>query len=115
HPRGGHPGERPQGDARDPHDGARPRPEVSDDCAFCAIVSGEAPAQRVLDDDVAVAFLDRRPLFPGHVLVVPRTHHETLTDLPPDDVAPLFARVRDLARAVEDGTGAAGTYVAMNN
>lgn len=88
---------------------------MSGDCAFCAIVTGEAPAARVLDDDVAVAFLDRRPLFPGHVLVVPRAHHETLTDLPPDDVGPLFARVRELARAVEEGTGAAGTFVAVNN
>ncbi len=84
-------------------------------CVFCSIVAGEQPAHVVLDDDVAVAFLDVRPLFPGHTLVVPRTHHETLADLPASDVGPLFARVQQLARAMEDGLGAAGWFVAANN
>ncbi len=84
-------------------------------CTFCAIVAGEQPAHVVLDDAAAMAFLDVRPLFPGHVLLVPREHHETLTDLPPDQVEPLFARARALAGAVEEATGAAGTFVAMNN
>ena len=59
---------------------------------FCAIVAGEAPAFRVLDDDAAVAFLDVRPLFPGHTLLVPRAHVETLADLPTDCIEPLFSR-----------------------
>ncbi|MFI0737446.1 HIT family protein [Streptomyces sp. NPDC021100] len=85
------------------------------DCAFCAIVTGGASAHRVLVDEVAVAFLDARPLFPGHVLVVPRRHVVTLTDLPEADVGPFFARVRRVAGAVEHGMGAAGSFVAANN
>lgn len=84
-------------------------------CVFCAIVAGDEPAHVVLDDDSCLAFLDVRPLFHGHVLLVPRGHHETLTDLPPDQVEPLFARARLLAGAVEEAMGAEGTFVAMNN
>jgi histidine triad (HIT) family protein len=84
-------------------------------CAFCPIVAGEAPAHVVLDDDVAVAFLDRTPLFPGHTLLVPRTHHETLADLPPDLLGPFFARAQRLAEAMEAALGAKGSFVAMNN
>ena len=84
-------------------------------CAFCRVVAGDAPATVVLDDDSCVAFLDLRPLFPGHTLVVPRAHHETLGDLPADLVGPLFSRVQRLARAMEDGLGAAGSFVACNN
>jgi histidine triad (HIT) family protein len=78
-------------------------------------VAGDAAAHVVLDDDRAVAFLDLRPLFPGHTLLVPRAHHETLTDLPVDEVGPLFERARRLAAAVESALGAVGTFVAMNN
>ncbi|WP_371484697.1 HIT family protein [Kitasatospora sp. NBC_00315] len=85
------------------------------DCVFCGIVTGELPAHRVLDDEVAVAFLDRRPLFPGHVLVVPRHHRETLTELPVQEVGPFFARVQRVAGAVERGMPAAGSFVAANN
>jgi len=85
------------------------------DCVFCSIVRGENPAYLVLDDPIAVAFLDTRPLFPGHVLLVPRGHHETLTDLPLELVAPLFERVQRMAAAVQQAMGAAGTFVAMNN
>ncbi len=85
------------------------------DCVFCAVVAGEEPAHRVLDDEVAVAFLDRRPLFPGHVLVVPRAHHPTLADLPAAEVGPFFLRVQRVAGAVERGLGAAGSFVAANN
>jgi histidine triad (HIT) family protein len=88
---------------------------VADDCTFCAIVAGRLPAFTVLDDEVAMAFLDVRPLFPGHTLVVPRDHHVTLTDLPPEQVDPLFRRVRRVTAAVERGMGAAGSFVAMNN
>jgi histidine triad (HIT) family protein len=87
-----------------------PRP-----CTFCAIVAGETPATRVLEDEEVVAFLDVRPLFPGHVLVVPREHVETLTDLPAARVGPLFERVQALAGAMETGLGAQGSFVAMNN
>ena len=84
-------------------------------CAFCRIIAGEAPAFTVLDDERCIAFLDTRPLFPGHTLLVPRDHHETLADLPPPLVAPLFETAQRLARAVEVGLGAAGSFVAMNN
>jgi histidine triad (HIT) family protein len=84
-------------------------------CTFCAIVVGEVPASRVLEDGGFVAFLDVRPLFPGHTLVVPREHVETLTDLPAVDVGPLFERVQALAGAMETGLGAEGSFVAVNN
>ncbi|GLW96827.1 HIT family protein [Microtetraspora sp. NBRC 16547] len=86
-----------------------------DECVFCAIVAGRIPAATVLSDEVAVGFLDARPVFKGHVLVVPRTHVETLSDLPAADVGPYFQRVREVSRAVEEGLGAAGTFVALNN
>lgn len=85
------------------------------ECVFCAVVAGEEPAHRVLTDETAVAFLDRRPLFPGHVLVVPRAHHRTLADLPAAEVGPFFLRVQRVAAAVERGLGAAGSFVAANN
>ncbi|MCM2580096.1 HIT family protein [Streptomyces meridianus] len=84
-------------------------------CPFCAIVAGEHPANSVLRDHAAVAFLDTRPLFPGHVLVVPPRHIETLDDLPPDEVGPFFTQVQRVARAVERGLDADGTFVAANN
>ncbi|MEO3791381.1 HIT domain-containing protein [Nonomuraea sp. B10E15] len=80
---------------------------------FCEIVAGERPAHVVHSDDVTVSFLDARPVFKGHVLVVPRVHVETLTDLA--DVGPFFERVRAVAGAVEEGLQAGGTFVAMNN
>ncbi len=85
------------------------------DCVFCRIVSGAVPAHVVFDDDVALAFLDARPLFKGHTLLVPRAHHETLVDLPGDLVAPLFERAQRLAGAMETALGAAGSFVAVNN
>lgn len=84
-------------------------------CAFCRIVAGDQPAHEVLRDNVAVAFLDTRPLFPGHTLLVPRRHVMTLPDLPGAEVAPLFERVRVLSAAVRDATGAQGSFVAINN
>jgi histidine triad (HIT) family protein len=88
---------------------------MSEDCIFCAIVAGQQPAHIVLDDEVAVAFLDTRPLFEGHTLVVPREHVVTLSDLPAEEVGPLFERVQLLTRAVEDAMGSAGSFVALNN
>ena len=84
-------------------------------CVFCAIVRGDEPAHVVLDDDTVVAFLDRRPVFPGHVLVVPREHRETLADLPDGHTGPLFERARRIALAIEEGLDAAGAFVALNN
>ena len=84
------------------------------DCLFCRIIAGEQPAHVVLDEERTMAFLDVRPVFPGHCLLVPRAHHETLSDLPPDLVEPLFASAQRLARAVEAGMGADGTFVADN-
>jgi histidine triad (HIT) family protein len=86
-----------------------------DGCLFCRIVAGEVPAHRVLDDGHAVAFLDHRPLFPGHVLVVPPRHVVTLTDLPSGEVGPFFERVQMIAAAVPLAVEAAGTFVANNN
>ncbi|MET7329100.1 HIT family protein [Nonomuraea sp. NPDC005650] len=80
---------------------------------FCEIIAGERPATMVHSDEVAVSFLDVRPVFKGHVLVVPRVHVETLADLA--DVGPFFERVQAVARAVEEGLQVAGTFVAMNN
>jgi histidine triad (HIT) family protein len=84
-------------------------------CVFCGIVAGEVPAFRVADEPDGTAFLDTRPVFRGHVLVVPRTHLVTLAELPADLLAGYFGLVRRLAVAVETGLGAGGTFVAMNN
>ncbi|WP_455432754.1 HIT family protein [Streptosporangium soli] len=88
---------------------------MNDDCLFCSIAAGDLPAHVVFADDTVIGFLDTRPVFKGHVLVVPRAHVETLTDLPPGLVGPYFERVQRIARAVEDGLAAAGTFVAINN
>jgi histidine triad (HIT) family protein len=85
-------------------------------CVFCAIVAGTASAHVVVDDgESCIAFLDSRPIFPGHVLVVPRAHHETLADLPPDLVADVFGTARRISVAVERALGAQGSFVGMNN
>ncbi len=84
-------------------------------CPFCAIVAGTAEAEVVFRDDVAVGFLDIKPLFPGHVLVVPREHHETLGDLPSAQVEGLFRVVRRLSVVVADALDADGSFVAANN
>lgn len=85
------------------------------DCVFCSIVRGETPAYLVLDEAGVVAFLDTRPLFPGHVLVVPGAHHETLADLPAELVPAVFEVVQRMAAAVQAAMGATGSFVAMNN
>ncbi|HOK47669.1 MAG TPA: HIT family protein [Bryobacteraceae bacterium] len=84
-------------------------------CNFCEIAGGRLAAEIVLEDEASIAFLDHRPLFPGHVLLTPRQHFETLADLPDDLLAPLFANARLLSRAVEAGLGAEGSFVAINN
>jgi histidine triad (HIT) family protein len=85
------------------------------DCLFCRIAAGEVPAHVVLADGDAVAFLDARPLFKGHVLVVPRAHAVTLADLPAARVGPLFERVRLVSAAMPAALGAQGSFVALNN
>ncbi len=84
-------------------------------CLFCGIVSGEVSASVVFEDDISMAFLDHRPLFPGHCLLVPKEHHETLTDLPTELIGPFFKNAQSLAAAVEVALEAEGIFVAMNN
>ena len=91
----------------------RPTVTVVAGCVFCAIVAGDADAEVVHRDDIAVTFLDRTPLFPGHLLVVPTKHVVTLPELA--DVGPFFERVQRMAAAVPIALGAQGTFVANNN
>jgi histidine triad (HIT) family protein len=84
-------------------------------CLFCEIVSGEIPAGIVWRNDDAVAFLDHRPLFPGHVLLVPVAHIETLADLPASQVGSFFQAAQQLERAVESAMAADGSFIAVNN
>jgi histidine triad (HIT) family protein len=89
---------------------------ANDDCAFCRIAAGEEDATSiVLSEPHAVAFLDHRPLFPGHCLLVPREHYETLADLPRELLEPLFASAQLLSRAIPEAMGKPGSFVAMNN
>lgn len=85
------------------------------ECVFCAIVAGDVPAHVVLDEPHVVVFLDRRPVFPGHLLVVPRAHVVTLPDLPADLVVPLFAAVQRCAAAMPAALGSEGSWVSVNN
>ena len=84
-------------------------------CLFCSVVSGELAVRIVFEDDVSMAFLDHRPVFPGHCLLIPKEHFKTLADLPADLIEPFFKNVQLLAKAVEAGLLADGTFVAMNN
>ena len=84
-------------------------------CTFCDIAAGSLSAAMVLDEPEVLAFLDRSPVFPGHVLIVPRTHFETLTDLPAELLPLVFGAAQRIARAVQLGMGADGTWVSMNN
>jgi len=88
---------------------------MDDKCLFCRIVSGELPATIIYEDDDSVAFLDHRPLFHGHTLLVPREHVETLGELSSKMVGPYFEAAQLLSRAVESAMDAEGTFVAMNN
>lgn len=85
------------------------------ECVFCQILDGAVAADIVYEDPSVIAFLDHRPLFPGHVLVVPRGHVETLPLLAPDMLEPLFSAVQRLSHAVPLACSAHGTFVAMNN
>ncbi len=87
----------------------------SQDCVFCAIAAGEVAAEAVHTEPDALAFLDSRPLFHGHTLLIPRQHPETLADLPEEQVGELFTLARRLSVAVRDAMGAEGSFVAINN
>ena len=84
------------------------------DCIFDQIIANRVPSYRVYEDDTTLAFLDHRPLLPGHVLLVPKTHYETFADLPAEGVGSLFLAAQRLARAVETGLSADGSFVAIN-
>lgn len=84
-------------------------------CVFCKIAEGSLAAHLVHEEEAFLAFLDKTPLFPGHCLLVPRIHYDTLTDVPPDLVGPLFTCAQRLARAVERALDAEGFFVAINN
>ena len=84
-------------------------------CTFCRVVSRPVESAVVFEDDISLGFLDRRPIFPGHCLLVPKEHYETLNDLPGRLVNLLFTNVQTLSRAVESGLNADGTFVAINN
>ena len=84
-------------------------------CVFCEIVAGRSRAEVVLDEEKLIAFLDVRPVFQGHVLVVPKGHHETLMDLPNALLEPVLGATKRIATAVERGLGAEGSWIAINN
>ena len=88
---------------------------ITSACAFCKIVRGEVTARIVLEDEISLAFLDHRPVFPGHCLIIPKEHFETLSDLPEKLIGSFFKNVQLLNRAVESALEAHGTFVAMNN
>ena len=85
------------------------------DCLFCDIIAGTTPATNVVETDEVVGFLDVRPVFKGHTLLVPREHIVTLSDLPESLMVPLLGTAQRIADAITSGLGAQGTFVAMNN
>ncbi len=88
---------------------------MTSECLFCAIAAHKIASEIVYEGENSVAFLDNRPLFPGHVLVIPRMHVETLTEIPSDAISPLFTCVQAVTRAVEQVMEAHGSFVAINN
>ena len=84
-------------------------------CTFCQVAERQIAADVVYEDERFIAFLDHRPLFPGHVLLIPRQHYETLDDLPAPLAGPLMLTVQLLARAVQTAMQAEGTFIAINN
>ncbi len=88
---------------------------MPNDCIFCQIVSGDIPSRTVYEDDDIVAFLDANPLAPGHTLVIPKNHYETLGDLPDDEAEAVFGVLHALTPVVEDAVDADASNVAFNN
>jgi histidine triad (HIT) family protein len=89
--------------------------KAAPNCIFCQIVAGSVAAPVVFEDETSLGFFDNRPLFPGHVLLIPKDHYQTLAYLPPALIQPLFANSQLLARAIEQALDAEGTFVAINN
>jgi len=88
---------------------------MNNKCVFCDIISGNAPSHIVNDDDHTLTFLDKRPLFPGHCLLVPKQHYITLPDLPDHLLVPIFHNAKILSAAIKNALEAEGTFVAINN
>lgn len=95
-----------------PHHRSRQQPSP---CRFCEIATGNGEAAIVFEDSISIAFLDERPLFEGHCLLITRAHYQTFLDLPRDLIGPLFLNAQRLAEAVQSGMRAEGTFVATNN
>ncbi len=95
--------------------GVAASPKFADRCKFCKVVRGDLDSFVVFDDDISVGILDHRPLFPGHVLLIPKMHYITVGDLPEDLVGLFFTNVRLLSKAVEQGMQSQGTFIGMNN
>ncbi len=91
------------------------KPVLKDGCIFCNIIRGAVPCFKVFEDDISLAFLDHRPVFPGHTLLIVKSHIETLFELPDSLIGPLFINVRRLSQAVTQGMQAEGAFVAINN
>lgn len=89
--------------------------QTDPDCLFCQIVERAQDAVIVFEDESSLGFLDSRPLFHGHTLLVPKKHYETLPDLPRELLEPLFGNAQLLARSIERAMDAEGSFVAMNN
>jgi histidine triad (HIT) family protein len=87
----------------------------AESCKFCAIIAGGEPAHVVFEDEISIAFLDHRPLFPGHALLAPREHVETIWDLPDELVGPLFTNAKSLSGAIRAAMASQGAFVALNN
>jgi histidine triad (HIT) family protein len=88
---------------------------MKSECVFCKIASGTLPTDIIAEDEHTLTFLDNNPMFPGHMLVVPRRHSETLTELPDSEIAPLFKQVRRATEALISGLGAEGSFMAINH
>jgi histidine triad (HIT) family protein len=88
---------------------------AAEGCLFCSIAAGDQHAHVVFEDEISLAFLDHRPLFPGHSLLIPREHHETLWDLPDELIGPLFANAKFLSGAIRAAMESQGAFVALNN
>src|SRR4051795_4055283 len=84
-------------------------------CVFCRIVAGEVDAARIHEDENTIVFLDNGPLFPGHCLVCPKKHYDTMYDVPKSMLEPLFSTAQLVGKAIEQALGAEGTFVAINN
>jgi len=88
---------------------------VNATCLFCKVAAGQVDAKLVFEDEISLAFLDHRPVFPGHCLLIPKQHYETLADLPENLIGPFFRNAQLLTSAIESAMDAHGTFVAMNN